>query len=86
MAIIQVQSARNFRHIRAAAFGAWVCLAGVFPVRSADCLLRGYAGVGLFLRVAWGFIVALNMFSKATNMEPVHRTFHLTLLTQRPLG
>ena len=42
MTIIQVQSARNFRHIRAATFGAWMCLAGVFPVRSADPLLRGW--------------------------------------------
>lgn len=42
MAIIQVQSARNFRHIRAATFGAWGCLAGVFPVRNADRLLCGW--------------------------------------------
>jgi hypothetical protein len=42
MAIIHVQSARNFRHIRAAAFGAWICLAGVFSVRSADHPLCGW--------------------------------------------
>jgi hypothetical protein len=40
MAIIQVQSARNFRHIRAATFGAWLSLTGVFLVRSADRELR----------------------------------------------
>lgn len=39
MAIIQVQSARTFRHIRAATFGAWVFLARVFPMRSADRLM-----------------------------------------------
>ena len=84
MAIIQVQSARNFRHIRATAFGAWMRLAGVFSVRSVDRLIHS-AGVGLLFRVAWGYIVALNTFSKATNMEPVHRTFQLTSLTYDPV-
>lgn len=31
MTIIKVQSARDFRHIRAATFGVWLCLASVFP-------------------------------------------------------
>ena len=42
MAIIQVQSARDFRHIRAATFGVWLCPAGVFPVQSADRPLCGW--------------------------------------------